>query len=138
MKSLPAVSILVALVLTGCIVGREATTDLPGTSWVLVELDGADPVADAVPTMEFGEDGTVSGNASCNTYNAAVTIDGSELSFGPVATTRMMCADPAAADQETAFVAALSGVSSYTIDSEGRLVLEGDAPLTFEVAPEGG
>jgi heat shock protein HslJ len=49
-----------------------------------------------------------------------------------------MCPDPAVAEQETAFTVALEGVSSYTIDSDGRLVLEGDAPLTFEVAPEGG
>jgi heat shock protein HslJ len=128
----------VAVALGGCIVGREATMDLPGTSWTLVDLDGAEPIADAVPTMVFGEDGTVSGNASCNQYNAAVTIDGSELSFGPVAMTRMMCADPAVAEQEVAFTIALESVSSYTIDSDGRLVLEGDSPLTFEVAPEGG
>jgi heat shock protein HslJ len=129
---------LLLVALSGCIFSREASTDLPGTSWSLVDLDGAAPVADAVPTMEFGEDGTVSGNASCNQYNAEVTIDGSDLSFGPVAMTRMMCPDPAAAEQETAFTIALEGVSSYTIDSDGRLVLEGDTPLTFEVAPEGG
>ena len=137
MKRVLLVSLL-AMALGGCIVGREATTELPGTSWTLVELDGAEPIADAAPTMEFGEDGTVSGNASCNQYNAAVTIDGSELTFGPVAMTRMMCADPAVAEQEVAFTVALETVTSYTIDADGRLVLEGDSPLTFEVAPEGG
>ena len=30
----------------------------------------------------------------------------------------------------------MEDVTGYTIDSEGRLVLEGDTPLTFEVAPE--
>ena len=127
---------LLVVALGGCIFSREATTHLPGTSWTLVDLDGAAPVADAVPTMEFGEDGTVSGNASCNQYSGEVTIDGSDLSFGPLAMTRMMCADPAAAEQETAFTIALESVSSYTIDSEGRLVLEGETPLMFEVAPE--
>ena len=29
----------------------------------------------------------------------------------------------------------MESVTGYTIDGEGRLVLEGDAALTFEVAP---
>jgi heat shock protein HslJ len=129
---------VLAVAIGGCISSREATIELPGTSWQLAELDGAPPVEGAVPTLEFREDGTAGGNASCNTYSADVSIDGSELSFGPIGMTRMMCADPAAADQETAFTAALESVSSYTVDPEGRLVLEGDVPMTFEVAPEGG
>jgi len=139
MRRLLAAIGLVPLVLAGCMLtDRQATTDLPGTSWQLVDLDGADPVEGAVPTMAFGDDGTVSGNASCNTYSGEVTIDGSELSFGPLAMTQMACADAAVSEQETAFLGALESVASYTIDSEGRLVLEGDVPLTFEVAPEGG
>jgi putative lipoprotein len=137
-KPSTAVIGLMLLVLAGCMISsRQATTDLPGTSWSLVDLDGADPVEGAVPTLEFGDEGTVSGNASCNTFSGEVTIEGSELSFGPLATTRMACADPDAAAQETAFLLALESVESYTIDSEGRLVLEGDVPLTFEVSAEG-
>ena len=40
--------------------------------------------------------------------------------------------------RKQAFLLALDGVTSYTIDDEGRLVLEGEAPLVFEVAAEGG
>jgi putative lipoprotein len=139
MRRLLAAIGLVPIVLAGCMLtDRQATTDLPGTSWQLVDLDGAEPVEDAIPTMAFGDDGTVSGNASCNTYSGEVTIDGSDLSFGPLATTRMACVDAAVSEQETAFLQALEGVASYTIDPQGRLVLEGDAPLTFEVAPEEG
>lgn len=124
-------------VLAACaITTREATTDLPGTSWVLVELDDAEPVADAAPTIAFAEDGTVSGSTGCNTFTGSVTIDGTSLEFGPLATTRMACADPAVNEQEQAFLLALESVTSYTIDQDGRLVLEGDAPLVFEVAPE--
>ena len=131
-------TVAAGLVLGGCMLSRAATMERPGTSWVLVDLDGSEPVEGAVPASEFGDEDTVSGNASCNQYSGPVTIDGSELSFGPLAMTRMMCADPAAAEQETAFTTALEAVESYTVDAEGRLVLEGDVPLTFEVAPEGG
>lgn len=132
------VGMLLIAALGGCITSREGTMDLPGTAWVLVDLDGEAPIEDAVPTLAFGEDGTVSGNASCNQYTGPVTIDGSELTFGPLAMTRMMCTDPAVAEQETVFALALESVESYTVDAEGRLVLEGEAPLTFEVAPEEG
>jgi putative lipoprotein len=133
------VLLAVATAVSACaITSREATTDLPGTSWALIELDGAEPVADAAPTLAFAEDGTVSGSTGCNTFTGSVTIDGTSLEFGPLATTRMACADPAVSDQEQAFLLAVEGVTSYTIDEDGRLVLEGDAPLVFEVAAEGG
>ena len=126
-------------VLAACaITGREATTDLPGTSWVLVELDGAEPVGDAAPSIAFAEDGTVSGSTGCNTFTGSVTIDGTSLEFGPLATTRMACADASANEQEQAFLLAMEEVTSYTIDEDGRLVLEGESPLVFEVAAEGG
>lgn len=130
-------AVLVVLAVTGCaITSREATTDLPGTSWNLVDLDGAAPVGETTPGITFTEDGTVTGTTGCNSFNGQVTIDGSQLSFGPLATTRMACLDPAVAEQEQAFLAALEAVTAYTIDTEGRLVLEGDAPLTFEIAAE--
>jgi heat shock protein HslJ len=125
------------LALAGCaITSRDATTELPGTAWTLVDLDGAEPVGTTVPTIAFTDDGGVTGTTGCNTFNGEVTIDGGELTLGPLATTRMACADPAAGEQEQAYLAALESVTGYTIDDQGRLVLTGDASLTFEVAPE--
>jgi heat shock protein HslJ len=137
-RSLVLLAVAAAALSACAITTREATTELPGTSWVLVELDGAEPVAGFVPTIAFAEDGTVSGSAGCNTFSGTATIDGSSIELGPLATTRMACTDEAAGAQEQAFLLALEGVTSYTIDNEGRLVLEGDAPLVFEVAAEGG
>ncbi len=48
----------------------------------------------------------------------------------------MFCAEEGVADQEQAFLTALQDVTSYTVDDEGRLVLEDGATLTFEVAGE--
>ena len=90
------------------------------------------------PRIAFDEQGgAVSGSTGCNTFSGAVTIDGSELSFGPLVTTRMACADPAANAQEEAFLTAMDGVSGYTVDDQGRLVLQGGPELTFEVAAVG-
>ena len=139
MKRLLAATGLMLLVLPACMItDRQGTTDLPGTSWTLVDLDGAEPVEGTVPTLEFGDDGTASGSGGCNSFSGEVTIDGNDLSFGPLASTQMACVDPDASEQETAFLLALDEVESYTIDSDGRLVLEGGPSLTFEVAPGGG
>ena len=132
-----SIALLALLALTACaITSRDATTELPGTSWTLVDLDGEEPIGEPPPSISFTDEGTVTGSTGCNSFNGEVAIDGSELTFGPLATTRMACVDPAVAEQEQAFLLAIEGVTGYTVDSDGRLVLEGDASLTFEVAPE--
>ena len=124
------------LILAGCgPITRVATMELSGTSWQLVELDGEAALADALPMLAFDDQGAVTGSTGCNMFNGQMTIDGSDVAFGPLVTTRKACLDPAANRQEQAFLAAMEGVTSYTIDEEGRLVLQGVTDLTFEVAP---
>ena len=133
-----SIAILALVAVAGCaITSRDATIDLPGTSWVLVDLDGAAPVGEAPPTIAFDDQGSVTGNAGCNTFNGEVTIDGSDLTFGPLATTQMACVEDGVADQEQAFLATLQDATSYTVDNEGRLVIQDGGTLTFEVAAEG-
>jgi heat shock protein HslJ len=132
-----SIVLLAIFALAGCaITSRDVTIDLPGTSWVLVDLDGAAPVGETPPTIAFDDQGGVTGTAGCNTFNGEVTIDGSDLSFGPLATTQMACVEEGVADQEQAFLAAVQDATSYTVDDEGRLVLQDGATLTFEVAAE--
>jgi heat shock protein HslJ len=132
-----SIALLALMALAGCaITSRDATTELPGTSWTLVDLDGEQPAGEPPPSITFTDEGSVTGSTGCNTFNGEVTIDGSAITFGPLATTRMACVDPVAGEQEQAFLVAMDAVTGYTIDGEGRLVLEGGAPLTFEVAPE--
>ena len=102
---------------------------------LMVAMDGEAPGGDAAPTLAFDEQGAVSGSTGCNTFSGEVAIDGNALSFGPLVTTRMACADPAANAQEEAFLSAMERVSAYTVDEQGRLVLQGGPELTFEVAP---
>jgi heat shock protein HslJ len=132
-----SIALLAVFALAGCaITSRDATIDLPGTSWVLVELDGAAPVGETAPTIAFDDQGGVSGTGGCNSYNGEVTIDGSDLTFSPLATTQMFCGEDGVSDQEQAFLTAVQEATSYTVDNEGRLVLQDGATLTFEVAAE--
>ena len=135
MKALIVVLTLLSLVACA-ITSRVATTNLPGTSWLLVDLDGAEPVGETRPHLTFDAEGGVSGSTGCNTFSGEVAIDGPSLTIGSLATTDMACLDPEVAAQEVAFLAALEAVTGYTIDDQGRLVLQGAAPLTFEVGGE--
>ena len=132
------VALVIVPILAGCSVGASPSaagggvTELPGTSWTLVEIGGSAPAGDAKPTLVFGTDGTVTGNSGCNTFNGTVTIDGSTIGFGPMATTRMACPEPAMS-VESAYLAGLDAAATWRMDG-GQLVLEGATTLTFDPA----
>jgi heat shock protein HslJ len=107
--------------------------DLIGTEWILGDLPGQ-VLADVRPTVSFSGDGTVSGNAGCNTFSGTYTIDGSTLTFGPLATTRIAC-EGAAGTLEAAYVAALQATTAYELTDAGELKLtSGTTTLTFTKA----
>ena len=107
--------------------------DLVGTEWILGDLPGQ-VLADVRPTLSFSGDGTVSGNAGCNTFTGTYSADGSTLTFGPLATTRMAC-EGAKGTLETAFVGALQATTAYEITDAGELKLtSGATTLTFTKA----
>ena len=92
---------------------------LEGTSWVLNSFnDGsgafANLISDTEITAEFGADGSLTGSAGCNTYNASYEIEGGNINIGPSATTRMMCQEPEGVmEQESAYLAALENSAVY-------------------------
>jgi heat shock protein HslJ len=90
------------------------------------------PIAGTTLTATFGEDGALSGSSGCNTFNGTYTLDGNAIAVGPLATTKMACADDVMA-QEQAFLAALQGATKVTVEA-GQPVLRtaGDAiAVTF-------
>ena len=106
---------------------------LTGTTWSATGINtGTDAVSSLVAgttvTAVFAEDGTISGNAGCNTYNGTYEASGKDLTIGPLATTRMAC-EPDVSEQEANYLAALGRVTTYTIrgdqlelrDDEGAL-----------------
>lgn len=103
---------------------------LGGTSWNLAGMGETADFARIVPTIEFGADGSVSGFAACNAFSGTYTTAGGTIALGPLATTKMACERPASA-VETEYLEALSGVSTWSIESDGRLTLGGPVPLRF-------
>lgn len=63
----------------------------------------------------------VAGHSGVNRYTAGVELDGSSLTFGPIASTRM-AGPPERMETEQRFLAALATVASWVFD-EGELRL---------------
>ena len=93
----------------------------PGTTWTLVELNGAPFTARA--TLSIDKDGRVSGQAPCNLFTSSNSVTDSNFDTGPIAATRMACPD---LDAEAVFFAALNAMN--TVDVQGdTLILRDDA-----------
>lgn len=132
-----------ALLLTACAsTGSPGATPqataptLEGTSWVVTQIKGAATLSDRQPTMAFA-DGRASGMASCNTFSAGFTQNGSTLSVSAVAMTAMACTDAGLTAQEEAFSTALSELAQVRSTSGGIELLNagGAAVLTLAPAP---
>jgi heat shock protein HslJ len=111
--------------------GNAPAAGLGGSAWQLVEMGGATDFAHFTPSIAFVEDGTVALFAGCNKFSGAYALTGADLRLGPLAGTKMACERPASAI-EGAYLAALAGVTSWSIGADGRLTLGGRVPLTFE------
>ena len=96
-----------------------------GKVWTLSEIDSAPFAARA--TMEFGEDGEVSGQAPCNRYSTKQTEPYPWFKVGPTMSTKMACPD---LELESAFFQAL-GEKSLSEVSETTLILSNDAGRTM-------
>jgi heat shock protein HslJ len=87
----------------------------------------------AASTITFEADGRVHGRGGCNRYFGAATIDGEQMSFGPLGSTKMACA-PAVMDQEARFFQALESAERWSLDEDGLLLIHSagvDEPSRF-------
>jgi heat shock protein HslJ len=75
------------------------------------------PLPDTQVTAVFGEDGTLSGSAGCNTYTASYTTERGTIEIGEPAVTRKACVEPAGVmEQEQAYLDALPRATSYRVE----------------------
>ena len=107
--------------------------NVDGTSWRLTGYLGPDGAVYTVPAaltpLAAFADGTMSGNAGCNTFNAPYTIEGDTITLGPATSTKMACEEPMAT-VEAAYLAALAVVDKVAILDDGTLQLWDSAGKT--------
>lgn len=99
--------------------------DLSG-NWQASTINGTPVDANVIPSLSFGDNGEVAGNAGCNGYGGTYTVEEMTLSITGVVSTMMACEDQTLMTQETDFLSALQVVSSYTIEGDTLTLLDGD------------
>jgi heat shock protein HslJ len=99
---------------------EQESPSLSGTSWLVRSYNNGLGGVATVPagvqlTVNFGDDGVVSGSTGCNSYRGLYTEDGSSVTLGALASTLRACLSSDATNLEQAFLAALGASSSYEI-----------------------
>ena len=106
--------------LDGC--GGEPAELLQGDVWEVDSLNGSPVVDGSRITLSFGNDGRLTGSASCNSYATTYTLGVEGVTLEAAMTTRRACT-PEIDRQEVAFLALLRGVVPYRVTDGGMLVL---------------
>lgn len=139
-KSPPCSALLALALAVGCATPGAGDTlatptarSLAGTRWVLADLPGSRPAPGVDSTLTFLEQGKLGGLAGCNTFSGRMEfLAGGTVKVGPLAGTKMMCPE-AQMEQETRYLAALSGATKISTDGD-YLVLQvagAEKPLRF-------
>jgi heat shock protein HslJ len=120
-------------------VAAKQPASLAGTQWVLRDIAGRPALEKPEATLVFPEAGNAAGNGSCNRFSGSVTISGTSIKFGPLASTRMACMTNGIGDQEDRYLKALDAAMRYELRGEKLLIyFEGsDKPLAFSRAAGG-
>jgi len=130
-----ALPLLATALLTGC---ASDTGALQRDHGYVLEWIGERPLIDnSHLTMTLGEDGRAYGNAGCNHWFASYRLDGDSISFGPVGSTRKMCA-PALMEQEHRFLEAMGKVEHWDVSDVQQLELWPAQGLPLRFWPEEG
>ena len=109
---------------------------LVGRAFRVAEIDGVPVLDGPVADLTFGDDGRVTGCATVNRLFGPYSLDGDELTAGPLAGT-MMAGPPEAMDQEQRLHRALSGPLTVVVDGSGdRVELRSDASIALVLVPD--
>jgi heat shock protein HslJ len=97
-------------------------SDLVGTTWQLVSIDGQDPVQGSAITLAFYDEHRVGGHAGCRDYVALYEAEGNDLGFDYTAMLGAVCQHEGLLEQEGAYTTILGWTAHYRLD-EGQLEL---------------
>ncbi len=99
----------------------NGTWELDYISGPRITFDGLYP--NKKPTITFDTaNKKANGNSSCNTYNTSIKINGGNLNFGPVASTKMACKGSG----ESTYFKTLASITNYDIKDNTLHLIMGD------------
>lgn len=86
--------------------------ELTGSEWLLEDLAGSGVMDNLQATLAFPEAGKTAGNGSCNRFFGTVSISGTNIQFGPLASSRRACPE-AVMNQEAKYLKALQAATRF-------------------------
>jgi putative lipoprotein len=113
---------------------ENGAATLAGSRWVARTIEVRASADKVQSTLEFLADGRVAGSTGCNRYSGAVSIDGSAIRFGPLASTKMACPPPMM-DQEQRFSQALAQSVRWRLDGGDLLLFDAGGTQRLHFAP---
>jgi heat shock protein HslJ len=141
MRMLGLLMLLIGFTLSvvGCAVSENTPTDLVGTQWVLVSLNGESPIEGTEITLNFEKE-FLGGFMGCNGYGGGpdsgkyiATDDGTLTIPHQIAVTVQLCSTPEGImEQEAAYIEALRSTTSYRMVDD-RLEIDNAAGETILV-----
>jgi putative lipoprotein len=117
-----SVRILMAAVMSMAAAGSN---DMMGHEWLAEDIGGGGVVDNVRTAITIGVGGEVTGTGGCNRLHGTAQIDGTSVTFGSLATTRMMC-PPAVMDQEAKFLRVLELTREFRMDGPHLKFLDRD------------
>lgn len=118
---------------------RAESATLAGTAWVFISFNDAGATNAALPgqplTLAFDPGGQFHGFAGCNTYYGNYSVAGETISISTIGTRNDTC-NAAVMDQEQAFLSALEGTSSFSIQGMVLDLFHDSAQFLHFVEPE--
>lgn len=126
---------LAAVTLAACAStpAAQAPGKLAGTSW---QADVVGGKSCSLPsTIEFVDEQRAAGSLGCNRFTATYELKGTDLKFGPVASTRKMCA-PELMSQEGEFSKVLEATRSASRNGDTLSLLDANGKVLVKLTPE--
>jgi heat shock protein HslJ len=114
------------------------TNPLANTRWNVVNYNNGQGIVTLLPntaiSVNFGADGQVSGNASCNTFSASYSVNGSAISISQPSSTQQFCPEPEGVmNQEASFLTNLNSAANFSVNG-GQLQITSAAGQIVLVA----
>ena len=115
---------------------QAVVESLDGTSWQLIYYRKT-TVSEGIDITAIFEDGNISGSSGCNSYSGSYQVDGSKISFGPLAGTLMACMDPPEVmEMEQMYQEWLMDAQTFELSPDQLMIFRSDGEaLTFVPNP---
>jgi heat shock protein HslJ len=132
---------LLGLLLSNCAMSSDPypPPSLPDSAWLAEDIGQAGVIDMLQSTLKFDVNMNVSGNGGCNRYFGSAKVNGDEIIFSQLGSTKMACSQ-AVMNQEQLFLTALTAMRSWRIDAERNLLYmnneEGETILRFSLLSE--